>query len=237
MYKKERDKLDNREKFYGNYRGKVVDVDDPYRSGRIKVEVFGVFDDLPVDALPWAIYADTLMGGQGEIGGFIVPDLESHVWVFFEEGDHTQPVYFAGAPARPHGPPQKDNGEYPRNKAFRTMAGHYIEIDDTPGDTRIKLYHTSGTETEIDHEGNVDQYVVKNVTQQIDGNVDQTVNKNVTQLVKGNVDQTVNKNVDRLIEGNLSEQIKGDYTIKVNGSFTRNTDGVVTETGSEIYFN
>ena len=245
MYNKNKDQIENREKFYGNYRGRVVDVDDPYRSGRIRVEIFSVFDDLPIDALPWAIYADTLMGGQEEIGSFIVPDLNSHVWVFFEEGDHTQPVYFAGAPARPHGPPQSDNGEYPRNKAFRTMAGHYIEFDDTPGDTRIKLYHTSGTETEIDHEGNVDQYVVSNVTQLIDENVTQTVKGNVTQTVEGNVDQTVKGNVDRLIEGNLTEDINGNYTRNIggsasdsiSGSYTRSTSGSVDESaGSGMTF-
>lgn len=205
MYNKNKDEMENREKFHGFYRGKVVDVQDPYRVGRIRVEVYGVFDGLPVNALPWAIYADTMFGGQEEIGGFVVPDMDSEVWVFFEEGDHTQPVYFAGAPARPHGPPQKDNGLYPRNKALRTMAGHYFEVDDTPGDTRIKLYHTSGTQTLIDHDGNVFQYVVGNV--------------------------------DRVIEKNLTEHIKGYYTIKIDKYYTRNTDGIVRETGQLIYFN
>ena len=222
MYNKNKDRISIPEKFHGFYRGRVVDVDDPYQKGRVKVEVFGVFDGLSPDALPWAIFADPLMGGQGDLGGFITPDLESHVWVFFEEGDHTQPVYFAGAPARPHGPSEATNGEYPRNKVFRTKAGHYFEVDDSPDATRIKLYHTSGTETEIDHDGNVDQYVVGNVTQ----------------VIEGNVDQTVKGNVDRLIEGYLSEEIKGDYTRKVSGNasdsvggnYTRDTSGNVTET-------
>lgn len=227
MYNKNRDKMTNREKFYGNYRGEVVAVDDPYNAGRIRVEVFGVFDDMPVDALPWAIFADPLMGGQEDLGGFIVPDVGSHVWLFFEEGDHTQPVYFAGAPARPHGPSQKDNGEYPRNKVFSTKAGHYLEIDDSPSGNRIKLYHSSGTETEIDNDGNVDQYVVSNVTQQVDGDVDQTIDGDVTQTVKGNVDQTVKGNVDRLIEGDLTETI--------NGSYKRNVSGTIDDTSGGNY--
>ena len=196
MFNKNRDKIEPREKFNGMYRGKVVDVDDPYKKGRIRIEVFGVFDDLPVDTLPWAIFADPLMGGQENLGGFIVPDMDSHVWLFFEEGDHTQPVYFAGAPARPHGPPEATNGEYPRNKVFRTKAGHVIEIDDTPGETRVRIKHTSGTEVEVDDDGNVEEFVV--------GDVDRMVRGDVTEVIGGNYSRRTMGTVEDKSNGNMS---------------------------------
>ena len=187
MYNKNKDEMDNREKFYGFYRGKVVDVDDPYKVGRIRVEIYGVFDGLSVNTLPWAIYADTLMGGQQDLGGFIIPDLESHVWVFFEEGDHTQPVYFAGAPARPHGPPQKTNGEYPRNKTLKTKTGYVFEIDDSPNQTRLHIHHPSGNDYLADNKGNIEELIVGNVDRHTEGNVNEQIDKNLEVRVEESV--------------------------------------------------
>lgn len=237
MFNPKRDKHSNRDKFYGFYRGEVVDVDDDFGVGRIKVEVFGVFDDLSPDQIPWAIYADPFMGGQEDLGGFFVPDIGSHVWVFFEEGDHTQPVYFAGAPARPHGPSERSNGTYPRNKVFKTKAGHYIEIDDTPEDTRIKLYHTSGTETLIDHGGNVFQYIVGNVTQEIEGNVDQTVRGNVDRLIAGNLTEEIQGDYTRNINGSASDSISGNYSRSTSGNVTEDAGGNMALTASRIDLN
>ncbi len=61
-------------RFNGIYRGEVIDVQDPFEAGRIRVRVFSVFDDVPDNSLPWAIMADSFMGGQAGFGGFFVPD-------------------------------------------------------------------------------------------------------------------------------------------------------------------
>jgi len=34
--------------------GEVVDIDDPLKDGRVKVKVFGKFDKLENDVIPWA---------------------------------------------------------------------------------------------------------------------------------------------------------------------------------------
>lgn len=179
MFNPKRDKHSNRDKFYGFYRGEVITVDDNLNAGRVKIEVFGVFDGLSSDQLPWAIYADPFMGGQGDLGGFFIPDVGSHVWVFFEEGDHTQPVYFAGAPARPHGPSERSNGTYPRNKVFKTKTGYVFEIDDSPDQTRLHIHHPSGNDYLADHGGNVDEYIVGNVSRQIDKKLEVRVEESV----------------------------------------------------------
>ena len=108
------------DRFFGNYRAIVVDDKDEFESGRIKIRVpnvHGTSEDVPDSALPWAIYSDPFMGGSVDVGGLIVPDIGSKVWVFFEEGDHDQPVYFAGAPSRPDLPEERKTG-YPRTKVF-----------------------------------------------------------------------------------------------------------------------
>jgi uncharacterized protein involved in type VI secretion and phage assembly len=161
--------------FNGNYRGEVVDVQDPLKAGRIRVRVFGVYDDLPNEVIPWAIYADPFMGGGSNSGGFWVPDVGDHVWVFFENGKHLQPVYFAGAPAAVHFPSNKTDSSYPNNRVFKTKQGHIIEVDDSPGNSRIRIRHKSGSQTTMFDNGDVEEVVVGNFTRVVQGNFTETV--------------------------------------------------------------
>lgn len=191
MFNKTLDRSSSEQKFFGNYRGVVEADNDPLTSGRVRIRIFGVYDDILTGDLPWAIPSDPLMGGISGWGGFIVPDVGSHVWVFFEAGDPTQPVYFGGAPARPHGPPEAtENGTYPRNKVFRTKAGHVIEIDDSEGGNRIRVHHSSGTDIAIDDGGNMTYTCVGNVDRVIKGNLTETVDGSVKRHSKGGTDET-----------------------------------------------
>jgi len=211
MIHKSYDRKTNEKSFTGNYRGVVINDLDPMEAGRVKIRVFGVHDELLEDDIPWAIFADPLMGGQPGLGGFITPDVGSHVWVFFEGGDHMQPVFFAGAPAKPHGPPEKtlDGVQYPRNKVFRTKAGHVIEIDDTPGDTRIHVLHKSGTHKTYHENGDA--------VEEITNNLSIYVEKDASIYVKGNVDETVEGNVKRQVQGDVEEIVNGDFTTTIFG--------------------
>ena len=101
-------------------RGLVVDDKDPRDVGRIKVRVKGIYPDgIPVDDLPWAIPTTAVFRSGGDnsrtsmsddaaiengfastgTGGiFSVPRVGNHVWVFFDQGNHMYPVYWAMAP-------------------------------------------------------------------------------------------------------------------------------------------
>ena len=51
--------MNNSELFRDNLRdahwlGEVVDIEDPLLQGRARVKVYGKFDKLPNDAIPWA---------------------------------------------------------------------------------------------------------------------------------------------------------------------------------------
>lgn len=200
--------------FHGNYRGRVVNVDDPYGAGRIKVRVYGVYDGVTDEQLPWAIFADPFMGGQEGFGGYFVPDVGNDVWVFFEEGNHMLPVYFAGAPARPHGPDERGT---PPNRVLRTRAGHLIELDDSDGNNRIHIHHSSGTEVTIDDEGNIDELCVGNIKRVVKGNIEETVEGNVTINVTGNVTESFDSNFTTSISGNKSETTSGSAEYKSSG--------------------
>lgn len=73
--------------FYGKYRGKVVDTADSTKRGRLKVTVPAVMGDQQVWAMPCVPYA----GAQ--IGFFALPPVDSAVWVEFEGGNISQPIW------------------------------------------------------------------------------------------------------------------------------------------------
>lgn len=97
---------DDIQEFPHIYRGVVEDNNDPLKAGRVRARILGVHSDnlnyVPTDTLPWSIPATSIGldgGGLRNIGQYKVPDIGSHVFLFFEAGDHNFPVYFAGAPA------------------------------------------------------------------------------------------------------------------------------------------
>lgn len=73
---------------YGKYRGTVADNQDPRKQGRIKVQVPEILGDVDSGwALPCAPYA-------GEQSGFYtVPPVGAGVWVEFEAGDVSRPIW------------------------------------------------------------------------------------------------------------------------------------------------
>lgn len=197
MYNPKHDKVKRDVVFYGNYRGEVIDVEDPMEAGRIRVRVFSVYDDFAKEDIPWAIMADPFMGGQAALGGFFVPDKGSHVWVFFETGDPEQPVYFAGAPAKPHFPPEKDI-DYPFNRVYKTKAGHLIEINEKS--EYIHIQHNSGTEITMHQNGDI----TTNAQDVIVNCVNSTVNAS----------ESVNANTPVV---NISNDVNVGGTVTVNG--------------------
>jgi len=82
------------------YRAVIEDNNDPLKQGRVRIRVLGIHspfrDKLSIDQLPWAEYATNLSFSYEGAGGISsIPRIGSWVWVFFDSGDITKPVYFA----------------------------------------------------------------------------------------------------------------------------------------------
>ena len=77
-------------RFYGKYRGLVVDNADPERLGRLKVKVPGVLGEEVVTgwAMPCLPY-----GGEADQGFLFIPEVGAGVWVEFEQGDLEFPIW------------------------------------------------------------------------------------------------------------------------------------------------
>lgn len=78
-------------KFYGKYRGVVLNNVDPLQIGRIQVQVSDV---LGIGMSSWAMPCLPFAGKQSGI--FAVPRVGEGVWVEFEQGDQDYPIWVGG---------------------------------------------------------------------------------------------------------------------------------------------
>jgi uncharacterized protein involved in type VI secretion and phage assembly len=134
--------MSDEKKFFGKYRGTVVNNVDPEQRGRIQVMV----PDVSGFALTsWALPALPIGGLQ--MGLFSVPMIGSGEWVEFEQGDIDYPIWVgvywgsaAEVPALSHLIPPGIPGF-----AMQTVLQNGIVVSDVPGPTGgIMLMSTTG---------------------------------------------------------------------------------------------
>jgi uncharacterized protein involved in type VI secretion and phage assembly len=75
-------------KFYGKYRGMVLNNIDPMQMGRLQVQVTDVAGLMPVT---WAMPCVPVAGIQN--GMVALPMIGSGVWIEFEQGDPRHPIW------------------------------------------------------------------------------------------------------------------------------------------------
>jgi hypothetical protein len=118
-----------RERIYGKYRGIVLNNLDPLNLGRLQATVSEVLGEVPTGwATPCIPYA-----GTGS-GFFSIPPVGAGVWIEFEAGDVSRPVWTgcywgtAEPPAAPPAPPGTPT--MPTTKVWRSETGLSTAIDD-----------------------------------------------------------------------------------------------------------
>ena len=116
-----------RERMLGKYRGIVFNNLDPERRGRLQATVPEVLGEIPTGwATPCAPYA-----GPG--GGFFsVPPLGAGVWIEFEAGDVSRPIWtgcYWGVGEPPMAPPASAPGQI-TTKIWRSDFGLSVVLDD-----------------------------------------------------------------------------------------------------------
>jgi hypothetical protein len=135
-------------RFFGKYRGVVVDNEDPARLGRLRLSVPSVFG--PDVVTGWASPCVPYGGAAGQ-GLFLVPERQAGVWVEFEEGDLEFPVWVGTYWSKPGGdsqvprPNDADGAEadepqaVPTCKTIKTGKKHTLQFEDADGAERILL--------------------------------------------------------------------------------------------------
>jgi uncharacterized protein involved in type VI secretion and phage assembly len=139
------------EKRYGKYRGIVTDNKDPQKRGRLKFLIPSVLADQDTDwALPCLPY-----GGANQQGMFMVPEIDAQVWVEFEEGDISRPIWVGTFWQQESDVPQDAAREEPTTRLFQTKSGHILQFDDEEGKEQFRLFHPADAEMLIDKNGTI----------------------------------------------------------------------------------
>jgi hypothetical protein len=225
-------------RFYGKYRGFVVDNADPEKLGRLKLQVPSVLGNEVVTgwAMPCVPY-----GGAANQGTFFIPENEAGVWVEFEEGDLEFPVWVGSFWSKPDGEselPKPNDGkddsdlqENPTRKMIKTLKGHTIQFEDKDDEEMVLI---------------VEGFHKHVVTLNKDGiKVEEGVNKHVVTLNKDGItlkdgvnhhEATLDSNGITLKDGagvGISLETDGDVTIK-GANITLEADSAAKLTGAEV---
>lgn len=133
-------------RYYGIYRGIIVDNEDPEQLGRLIVKVPQVY----ADEIPnyWA-WSKGMFAGKG-IGFFAIPNVGDGVWISFENGDPRYPVWEYGWFGSDD-TPEDAKRTPPTNMIWQSTVGHKIELDDKNELIRITDKH--GHIIEMNSEG------------------------------------------------------------------------------------
>jgi len=138
-------------KFYGKYRGMVINNIDPLQTGRLQVQVPDVTGLIPGT---WAMPCFAFAGKQS--GAWALPQIGAGVWVEFEQGNPDHPIWsgcwfgsaaevpalaLAGVPASP-------------SVVLQSGLQNAVVISDLPGPTGgILLKSTTGASILVNDTG------------------------------------------------------------------------------------
>jgi hypothetical protein len=141
-------------RFLGKYRATVLNNVDPENRGRLTLSIPAVLAAIPST---WAEPCTPLAGPSGPpMGAYLVPPIGAGVWVEFENGDPSYPIWVgcrfgsaadvpplarAGIPAAP-------------NLVFQTLGQHCLVLSDLPGPTGgLMLKSASGASIIVNDTG------------------------------------------------------------------------------------
>ena len=230
--------------------GLVVDIDDPKMLGRVKVNVFGIHDEIDTKDLPWSLVMSPTNSpayqGIGHSTNLMLNTLVCGTFL-----DETRQDFFVLGTIPSSSAGVKDNNvrvreeadpnagdsvgamqplstygpKYPYNNVYETQSGHVKEYDDTPGKERIHQRHKSGTYESIEPNGTKIEKVVRDKYPLV-------MHDDVLE-VHGSVNIITSENCNVSVAGYLTADVTGNCEVTVAGDSSTVTQGTtkVTSTG------
>ena len=117
--------------------GVVEDNKDPKRLCRVKIRVFNVFDDIPVEDMPWAVPWKDLGGHEADI-----PEIGKVMSVVFDEGNPYKPEYI-----------RADHFNINlENKLKQISEEDYLSFGSLMFDHSTQIFVSKSTGLKLDHE-------------------------------------------------------------------------------------
>lgn len=221
------------------YRGVIEDNKDPEFLGRYRVRIFGIvsgnkggFETAKTEELPWAeCIGSTSFGLIGQTGVSSIMHQGTWVYCILQDDNPNFPIILGTVTGiakldqdgfgDPDGKfPQTQGADlgfisgekYNFNQVIKTQCGHIIELDDSSGDERIHVFHTTGTYMLIDHNGDIWVNGVRDATY--------TIARDVKWEIGRDLSVHVGRNADYIIDGNRTEHVKGTSGYTIDGDRT-----------------
>lgn len=245
---------------FGNFvwwLGKVEDIKDPKMLGRVKVKIFGYYEDIKKDELPWAMVMGPIQSASYKQVGYSPTGMLEGTTVvgFFLDGEAGQvPLVIGtlyGEPdendvhqlSREEKKGQKNSwggggwqhpgtsyaGKYPECHTIATENGVILELDSTKGKERYAWEHPKGTWSEATHEGDFIHHTKKDHFVGVEKDSTTMIAKDANIWVGGNATIKVDGNVDIEVKGNYKAKIDGNYELKIGGTRKIEVGGTVDE--------
>ncbi|WP_353814950.1 phage baseplate assembly protein V [Agromyces sp. SYSU T00266] len=131
--------------YWGKYRGTCVGVLDPQQMGRIQVSVPAVLGEVE---MPWAMPCLPTAGAGGIAW---IPSVGARVWVEFEGGDPTRPIWVGG-----WFEPSGADGLRPGDVRIRAATGAVVTLSESGiviDDGRGAIITLSGATVDVNRGG------------------------------------------------------------------------------------
>lgn len=141
------------EKFWGKYRGTVVNNIDPEQRGRLTCLVPDVLSIVPTT---WAEPCTPLAGPTGPpMGVYMVPPIGAGVWVEFEQGDPDYPIWVGCRWGSAADVPSQAKAGLPASPSIvlQTAGQNMVVISDVPGPAGGIMIRSGGTTLTISQAG------------------------------------------------------------------------------------
>lgn len=215
------ERIDHR--YFGKYRGYVSGVADPLNLGRIKARVPRLLHDAETGwAMPCAPYAGP------DQGMFAIPEVGAGVWIEFEGGDLSRPIWSGSWWGKPgtgdidqadstarEAPPINEipKEHYPERpvdhnvRVIKSATGHYILLDDRPDTARVEIRDHVGNRIILSKEGI--QFLTNNTATVNEGNRSEEIDGEDYQRVGGHQTLEVNGGTERDVRGDVREHATG----------------------------
>ena len=123
--------------------------------------------------------------------------------------------------------------QYPYNYSQVTRAGHEIQLDDTPGNERVRIAHKSGSYTEVSEDGRKVEVVTANESKTVKQSTTITIEKNGDIKIGGAARIVVGGDAHLEVKGNMTQTVGGSYNMVVKKDYNLVCEGNIKQVSSK----
>ncbi len=126
------------------------------------------------------------------------------------------------------------NAVYPYNRVIETAGGHSIELDDSPGGERIRIWHSKGSFVEMHQSGAMVIKAANDLWLGAEGNICIVSKTQQYIKVEGDAVMSVDGNMAFEVNGDMRHTVGGNYELSVGGQLNLNASEEIQARGAKL---